>query len=167
MKYDASKTVSSSVRRAVRSPDTTQSVISEAVGASLAPAKLVIAFAEKMSSRLALIFALTASASAFVAPLPAAGRSRYIVASASEDYLTSTQKAVDVTQAAADVKAIIGDTPKEYAREGPAQFKRDPDAFKRVTKRTEAATTPAETEALPTVQIAVVLAAILAVVFLQ
>lgn len=79
------------------------------------------------------------SATAFVVPVPAtviASRSRpgCIQASASGDYLASTQKAVDVSQAVAEVKKLQGTSvPKAFARD-PEQFKRDPKSFKRLNK---------------------------------
>ena len=94
----------------------------------------------------ALFLALIASASAFVAPLSARSSRpwrTHVVASASEDYLASTQRAVDVSQAAAEIKELI---PEQYQRD-PAQFKRDPAQLKEKSSgnfkfETETATTP-------------------------
>ena len=85
-----------------------------------------------MTRSLTIFLGLTATAWAFTGPLPARSCARtHIVASASGDYLASTQKSVDVSQAAAEVAKIM--PPKEFARD-PEQFKRDPELFKRGAK---------------------------------
>ena len=78
-----------------------------------------------------LLLAMLIGADAFVARVNLAGYSRArIVASASKDYLTSTQKAVDVSQAADEIKEIKELVPKEYQHDQHV-FERDPNAFKR------------------------------------
>ena len=106
---------------------------------------------------LALIMA--ASAAAFV-PQVRVGRvstrARLAVASSASDYLASTQKAVDVSAAAAEVKAMKA---KDFAR-NPKQFKRDPKLF----KRAKTMAVPAAPDDVVTTAAASVLA-VLAVVF--
>ena len=86
------------------------------------------------------LLAFSALASAFVAPVRVIGRSRTsVVASASGDYLASTQKTVDVSRAAASVKKI-----KTQFERNPKQFKRDPKLFK---PRHAVATTPGNMKA--------------------
>ena len=97
-------------------------------------------------SPFAALLVLTASVSAFYGPLGSRvlPPSRLVVASASDDYLASTQKqTVDISQAAAAASKLV---PEEYKRAGPEQWQHDPSVFKRnaATKRSAdvAATKP-------------------------
>ena len=96
---------------------------------------------------LALIMA--ASAAAFVPRVS-------LLRMSSSDYLASTQKAVDVSAAAAEVKAMKA---KDFAH-NPKQFKRDPKLF----KRAKTMAVPAAPDDVVTTAAASVLA-VLAVVF--
>ena len=104
---------------------------------------------------LALIMAASAAAFVPVRRTKFSSRTKFVQMSCS-DYLASTQKAVDVSAAAAEVKAMKA---KDFAH-NPKQFKRDPKLF----KRAKTMALPAAPNDVVTTAAASVLA-VLAVVF--
>ena len=87
-----------------------------------------------MPSKAFLVLLMATLAHGFVAPWSITGCSRCrIMASASEEYLSSTQEAIDISQAAEAVKQLKAkaDVPPQFARD-PKHFKRDPTTFRRM-----------------------------------